>query len=95
MHGLTNLKKSTSSWRFIQVMTNLYFVYAFCDGTNDSEGDDGRRTIMSMSSSATGVSGITNPSLAYLQTENLHLLAHPMTAEVLKEMIKETLVNDV
>jgi len=50
---------------------------------------------MSISSSSTGVSGVTTPSMVYLQTECLHLLAHPMTAEVLKETIKETLGNNV
>jgi hypothetical protein len=72
-------------------MTNRYFVYAIWDGTNDSEGADGRRTVMSTSSSATGVSCITAPSMAYLPTESLHLLAHAVTAKVLKETIKETL----
>ena len=50
---------------------------------------------MSMSSSAAGVSGTTTPNMAYLQTEILHLLADPMTAEVLKERIKETLRNNL
>jgi hypothetical protein len=52
-------------------------------------------TMMCTGSSATDVSGITTPSMAYLQTESLHLLAHPMTAEMLKEMIKATIINDV
>ena len=50
---------------------------------------------MITSSSATGVTVILSSSMEGLKAESLHLLVHPMTAEVLREMKKETLGNDV
>jgi hypothetical protein len=45
---------------------------------------------MSTSSSAEGCFFITSPSMAYLPTEILYLLAHPMIDEVIKDPINET-----